>query len=181
VEIKQANTYTYEMKHFGELLKLGSGVPGECFKNCKHFAEQYRKLGRDVSISLVLGMRSFESSDVAMCYHYLLKDNETQEYIDPQYWRYTFIELHNWSVEEYIKDCCNFEDEHGIHPAEEFFMWYVENGYNKVLENSMRCIKALSNIRVRLSDNKIKEYLSATGCGFKPTYGKQVINKLSIY
>lgn len=180
MKIHQANTYTYENGHFGKLLEQGQGVPGECFKNVKKFCEDYRLAGRDVSVSLVVGMKAWDTAEATMCYHYLVKDNQTGEFADPQYWRYTFIELHNRSLEEYNQECDKFQEENGYHPAEEFFSWYCLNGYGKAIEHSLKLIKSLSDFRVKLADKEIEAYRRGCYDGCKPLYGKQVIEKLRI-
>lgn len=180
MKIQQANTYVYEKENFGRLLEQDKGVPGQCYRNVKQFCKDYQLLGKDVSVSLVVGMRAWDSGQATMCYHYLVKDNQTGEFADPQYWRYTFIELHNWSVSDYIKECEMFEDEHGYHPAEEFFSWYCSNGYSKIIENSLKLIKSLSCWRLKLSEKDIEIYCRNEYAGCKPNYGHQVIEKLRI-
>lgn len=180
MKIHQANTYAYEKKHFGKLLEQDKGVPGECFKNVKKFCKEYKDLGRDVSVSLVIGMKAFEFADVAMCYHYLVKDNETGEYADPQYWRYTFIELHNWSLEDYEKECDKFESENEFHPAQEFFSWYNYSGYHKAMVNAMNLIKNIATWKPKLSDKAIESYFKDTYDDCQPKYGTRIIEKLQI-
>lgn len=180
MKIHQANSYAYEMNHFGKPLEFSSGVAGECFKNVKQFCKEYTNAGRNVSVSLVIGMRSWDSGEATMCYHYLVKDNETGEYSDPQYRRYTFIELHNWSLEDYEKECDKFESENDYHPAQEFFTWYVYSGYAKVIENSVKLIKSLSSWRVKLSDKAIETYLKGEYDDCQPKFGTRIIEKLQI-
>lgn len=180
MKIHQANTYVYEKKHFGKLLEQDKGVAGECFKNVKQFCKEYRALGRHASVSLVIGMKAWDSGDATMCYHYLVKDDETGEFTDPQYWRYTFIELHNWSLEEYEKECDKFESENDYHPAQEFFTWYVYSGYAKIIENSIKLIKSLASWRVKLSDKAIETYLKGEYDDCQPKFGTRIIEKLQI-
>lgn len=178
--IHQANTYKYEMKHFGKLLEQNKGAEGECFKNVKKFCKDYLELDRDVSVSLVIGMRAWCEGEATMCYHYLVKDNTTGEFIDPQYWRYTFIELHNWSLEDYEQECNHFEEKFGYPPAQEFFSWYCQSGYRKIIENALKLIKSLSHFRVKLPDKKIESYCRDFGDVVSPIFGKKVISKLII-
>lgn len=180
MKIHQANTYAYEKKHFGKLLEQDKGVAGECFKNVKQFCKEYRALGRQASVSLVIGMKAWDTGDATMCYHYLVKDDETGEYADPQYWRYTFIELHNWTLEEYEKECDKFESENDYHPAQEFFSWYVYSGYAKIIENSIKLIKSLASWRVKLSDKAIETYLKGEYDDCQPKFGTRIIEKLQI-
>ena len=180
MKIEQANTYLYEMNHFGKLSEMDKGTAGECFKNVKQFCKDYRNLGRKCSVSLVIGMKAWDSADVTMCYHYLVKDDDTGEYADPQYWRYTFIELHNWSLEEYEQECDKFESENGYHPAQEFFTWYCFSGYGKVIENTLKLIKSLSDFRVKVSDKAIESYCRNGYDDCQPKFGNRVIKKLRI-
>jgi hypothetical protein len=180
MKIQQADTYQYEMKHFNKLLGMDKGVAGECFKNVKQFCKEYQSAGRKTSISLVIGMKSWDSGEVTMCYHYLVKDDETGEYTDPQYWRYTFIELHNWTLEDYTKECDRFEDEHDYHPAQEFFTWYCFNGFGKTIENSVKLIKSLSDFRVKISDKAIECYCRDGYDDCQPKFGNRIIEKLRI-
>lgn len=180
MKIQQANTYKYEMAHFNKLLDQDKGVAGQCYKNVRQFCKDYQNEDRDVSVSLVIGMKAWCEGGPTMCYHYLVKDNETGEFADPQYWRYTFIELHNWSLEDYEKECDKFESENGYHPAQEFFTWYVYNGYSKVIENSLKLIKSLSSWQVKLSDKTIANYLKGEYDDCQPKFGTKIIQKLDI-
>lgn len=180
MKIEHAFTYKYETNHFGVMLDHVGIKEGRCFENVTSFCETYRKRGRNVSVSLVIGLRSWENSSCTSGYHYLVRDDETGEFSDPQYSRYTFIEIHNWSLEDYKKDCEEFVEECGIEQSSEFFQWYCENGFSKTFKKGLQFIKAIASYRVRLSDKDIKEDC-ATGIVYaKPKYGTKVIQYLNV-
>ncbi|MNK14267.1 hypothetical protein D3C87_323670 [compost metagenome] len=183
MKIYQANTYDYEMKHFGRLLKQDRGEEASCFKNVKQFCRDYIKEGRDVSVSLVVGLRGWcDQAGSTLSYHYLVKDNETGEFTDPQYWRFTFIELHNWSLKDYEKECNEFQEIYDKHPKQEFFKWYCDFGFLHIIEHSLKLIKSFSSgQRLRLSNKRIEEYCRDDDCDYEiPKYGKGMIPLLDL-
>lgn len=178
MQIKQSYTYKYEQRHFSRNIDHPITEGGQCFKNVKGYCKTYRELGRNVLVSLVFGMRSWDDGNCTYGYHYLVKDAETGEFSDPQYSRYTFVELHSWEPEDYEKECSEFESEQGVHPAEEFAYSYVLK-YNKQILAAMRFIKTQG--WCKLSDKKLKEVCSADPdevC--EPQYGKQEISLFNI-
>lgn len=178
MRIEQADTYKYEMKHFGKLLDQGHGEDGACYKNVKTFCKEYKDMGRNVSVSLVVGIRTWCDDEATYGYHYLVKDDDTGEFADPQYWRFTFIELHNWSLEDYIKESDEYEKASGQHHLNEFFAWCCTDGFEKTIENALKLIKSLSNYKVRLSNKTIEQYCREQYSECPPTYGKRVITRL---
>ena len=178
MQIKQSNTYKYETKHFGKMLEHDV-VAGECFNNVKTFCSTYASLGRNVSVSVVIGMRSWDDGGATYGYHYLVKDEDTGEYSDPQYARYTFVELHSWSLKDYIRECEVFEDKYGGPPAEEFAFHYAVI-YKKQLLAALKFIKSQGWCRV--SDAKLKEYLQidADVLTVQPKYGRKAIECFNI-
>lgn len=173
MEIKQAFTYKYETKHFGEMLKHDV-VAGQCFKNVANFCKTYADKGRNVMVSLTFGMRTYEEGATSYGYHYLVRDADTGEYSDPQYSRYTFVELHSWTLEDYVKECKEFENVHDIYPAEEFAYHYVHR-FKKQLSAAMKFIK--SQGYCKLTDAEIRESVrtDVKELLVKPKYGTQEI------
>lgn len=179
MKIEHAFTWQYEMKHFGEMLKHVPTKEGSCFENVINYCELYKSKGRNVSVSLVIGLRAWEEHCTAG-YHYLVKDEDTGEYSDPQYSRYTFIEIHNWSLEDYKKDCEEFAEEYDCQQTSEFYHFYVNNGFGKAFEKGLSLIKALASRRIRLPDAAIKERCLQGFLDSKPKYGTQVIKRLNV-
>lgn len=179
MKIEHAFTWKYEMNHFGEMLEHAPTKEGSCFENVINFCEFYKSKGRNTSVSLVVGLRAWEDSCTAG-YHYLVKDDDTGEFSDPQYSRYTFIEIHNWSLEDYKKDCKEFEDTYGFAQTSEFYHWYVNNGFGKSFEKGLELIKCLANRRIKLRNADIKERCETDFIDAKPRYGSQVIQKLAV-
>ena len=87
MKINQADTYKYEISHFGKLVEHAEGKAGACFDNVIDYCEKYKELGQNTGVSLVLGLRTFDDDKCTMCYHYLVKNNDTGEFSDPQYWQ----------------------------------------------------------------------------------------------
>ena len=179
MKIHQADTYKYEMKHFGKLLNQDKGKEGACFDNVVNFCKEYNAASRNTSVSLVMGLRTYDDGHCTMGYHYLVRDDDTLEFVDPQYWRYTFVELHNWTLDDYNKDCDEFHREYGFTQSSEFFQWYCSNGYRKVFQNSIRLIKSLSDIKI--SDKSINEYFKDEYVNAEPKYGTKQLHKLNVY
>lgn len=179
MKIEHAFTWKYEMNHFGEMLEHPPTKEGSCFENVINFCELYKSKGRNTSVSLVIGLRAWEDSCTAG-YHYLVKDDDTGEFSDPQYSRYTFIEIHNWSLEDYKKDCNEFFKEHDFEQSSEFYQWYVNNGFGKSFEKGLGFIKSLATWRIKLTDADIKERCTARFIDAEPKYGKQVVSKLEV-
>lgn len=178
MQIKQASTYRYDQRHFQRNIDHEVTVAGECFRNVKDYCRTYEKLGRNVLVSLVFGLRTWEDN-CTYGYHYLVKDCDTGEYSDPQYSRYTFVELHSWSLVDYEKECGEFEENYGIHPAEEFAYHYVRN-YKKQLSAAMKFIKSQGHCK--LTDAEIKEvcYTSPYQHTEMPKYGTKEIKLFDI-
>ena len=175
MKIEHAFTYQYETKHFGKMLEHAPVKEGSCFDNVINFCKLYKELSRNTSVSLVLGLRGWDNA-CTMGYHYLVKDDDTGEFTDPQYSRYTFIELHNWSLEDYVKECNEFEQRHGERHSSEFYQWYKENGFYSPMLNALKLIKSLASYRIHgLSDKAIKEYINEYLVSEEPRYGTQVI------
>lgn len=178
MQIKQAFTYRYDQKHFQHNIEHEVTEAGACFRNVKGYCKTYEELGRNCHVSLVFGLRTWDSGCSAG-YHYLVKDASTGEYSDPQYSRYTFVELHSWSLSEYMKECEEFEALHKTHPAEEFAYHYVRE-YKKQLSAALKFIKAQGHCK--LSDAEIKEicYTDPLQHTEIPKYGKKEIEPLNI-
>lgn len=179
MKIEHAFTWQYEIKHFGEMLKHVPTKEGSCFENVINYCELYKSKGRNVSVSLVVGLRAWEEHCTAG-YHYLVKDDDTGEFSDPQYSRYTFIEVHNWSLEEYKQECNEYKLVHGEGHSSEFFQWYKENGFYKIMVNAVKLIKSLAGHRIHLTDKQIKEYFYEVLVSQKPKYGCQKIQTLNV-
>lgn len=180
MKIEHAFTYQYETKHFGKMLEHSPAKEGSCFDNVINFCKLYREKGRNTGVSLVVGLRGWDNA-CTMGYHYLVKDDDTGEFSDPQYSRYTFIELHNWSLDEYIKECDEFEAQHGERHSSEFYEWYKENGFYKPMINALKLIKSLAGYRIpTLSDKAIKDYVDTYLVSEKPKYGTQIIKRLNL-
>lgn len=179
MQIKQSYTYKYEQKHFSRNIEHKETVGGQCFKNVKGYCKTYKELGRNVLVSLVFGMRSWDDGNCTYGYHYLVKDADTGEFTDPQYSRYTFVELHSWTPEEYDKECDEFEFENKVHPAEEFAYHYVMK-YNKQILAVMRFIKTQGWCKT--SDKKLKDvcYVDPEELNVKPKYGNQELELFNI-
>lgn len=180
MKIEHAFTWKYEMNHFGEMLEHAPTKEGSCFENVINFCELYKSKGRNTSVSLVIGLRSWDNSCTAG-YHYLVKDDDTGEFSDPQYSRYTFIEIHNWSLEDYKKDCKEFEDTYGFAQTSEFYQGYVNNGFGKAFESALTLIKALAEWRIKLTNADIKERCMRGLIDATPKYGVQVVKKLEVH
>lgn len=180
MQIKQAFTYGYEQEHFGKNLEHVT-VASECFKNVKNYCKTYKELGRNVRVSLVMGLRAWDSGTCTYGYHYLVKDADTGQYSDPQYSRYTFVELHSWTPEEYEQECKMFEHNYDGHPAEEFAFYYVEL-YQKQLRAALKFIKTNGWSRL-LSDKAINEYVSLFDeqLTAKPEFGKTEVALFNIH
>jgi len=174
--IFQADTYHYDMKHFGECPKCPDGVAGACFNNVFMFEKHYAALNKQMDIVLSIGGRSFDSSSV-FCYHFLLQDKDTLEYIDPQYRRYTFLPLHKWSLDDYSRETKEFEEKQGYTHAEEFAAWYCEN-FADYIEAGCLMIRAMANYR-KPSKKTIREHTKElVGYGVKPEYGESLVKTL---
>lgn len=179
MKINQVDTYKYEISHFGKLVEHAEGKAGACFDNVIDYCEKYKELGQNTGVSLVLGLRTFDDDKCIMCYHYLVKNNNTGEFSDPQYWRYTFVELHNWSLDEYKREIEEFENEKGFRQSSEFFQWYCENN-NKALKSVIKLIKDLADGKVKLTSQAIRDYFELGYINFKPTYGKKMFSLLNV-
>jgi hypothetical protein len=178
LKIQQADRYKYEMRHFGKSVEGFKIESGQCFENVKGFCDKYASLGRSVRVSLVLGLRTWGKSDLTFGYHYLVHDEDTGEYSDPQYGRYTFIELHSWSVKEYDKECVEFERSYDMHPAQEFAYHYIEK-YKKQLTAVIKLIKTQGHCK--LSDANIRARLtSEPEERIQPKFGRQEIELFRI-
>lgn len=178
MQIKQAFTYRYDQNYFQRNIEHKVTKAGECFRNVKGYCNTYENLGRNVSVALVFGLRSWDTS-CTYGYHYLVKDSDTGEYSDPQYSRHTFVELHSWSLSDYEKECKEFEENHNVHPAEEFAYYYVLK-YKKQLLAAMKFIKSQGHCK--LTDAEIKEvcYTDPEQHIEIPKYGKKEIEPLNI-
>lgn len=181
MKIEHAFTYQYETKHFGEMLEHTEIKEGHCFENVINFCDLYNSKGRNTGVSLVVGLRAWDFGGCTSGYHYLVKDIDTGEFSDPQYSRYTFVEIHSWSLEEYKKDLEGFYIEQGFEQSSEFFQWYCDNGFGKVFEKSLELIKALASCRVKLSNKEIKEDCARNLPAVQPKYGTQIIEFKNVY
>ena len=179
MKIEHAFTYQYETKHFGKMLEHSPTKKGSCFENVINYCKLYKSLGRNTSVSLVVGLRSWEEH-CTMGYHYLVRDDDTLEYSDPQYSSYTFVELHNWTLEDYEQECKEYEEAFGEQHCDEFFQWYCSIGFGKALESAVKLIKNLAGYRIKLTDKEIKERFREGYYGNAPKYGKQAIQHLNV-
>lgn len=180
MKIQHAFTYRYDINHFGCSIEHSGIKEASCFDNVIEFCKAYQSKGRNVGVALVVGLRGWEES-CTMGYHYLVKDLDTEEFADPQYSRYTFIELHSWTLEDYERECSEFEQVYGEKHCSEFYQWYCSNGYRKVMENGVKLIKSLSDCGVKLSDESIRDYFREDFENVKPKYGTQQIYKINVH
>lgn len=174
--IYQADTYHYDMKHFGKYTECHHGEAGKCFNNVFAFAKHYNALGKTVDVILGIGGRAFDESNV-FCYHFLLQDRETGDYIDPQYRRFTFLPLHKWSMLNYQRETDEFEATHDYRHAEEFAAWYCENDLDYV-EAGCLMIRAMANYR-KPSKKVIRDNTKGLiGYGVKPWFGESLVKRV---
>ncbi len=170
--IHQADTYKYDMKHFGKDTKCDQGASGECYNNVFAFAKHYKQLGKIMNIILVFGGRAWDNNNV-FGFHYLLQDANTGEYIDPQYRRYTFFPVHQWTVEEYKVDMKEFKKRFGYKQAEEFAAWYCDKHKDYVEAGSLM-VRAMADYR-KPSKKVIQERMKICCDVIKPQQGKCLV------
>jgi hypothetical protein len=182
--IRRADTDSYNFSHFNVAeVSCPAGIKNRCFDNCLIYAKHYRKLGRDVSIVLGIGGKGL-GRDVGFTYHYLLQDNETGEYIDPQLNTSVILPIHKWSVEEYSSERKKFKrlKNSKEYPTGHIFLYYLAEEYDYIYAGSL-LIRSL--VDAKLSKRKIKDYLkymkSYIHYGYSPKFGECLIPTLEFW
>lgn len=178
--IYRANTSEYNYSHFNTLdVSAPKGVMNHCYDNIVLYAKHYTKLGRDVSIVLVLGGKGL-NGDNGVTYHFLLEDNVTGEYIDPQLDTFTFILVHKWTFAEYKQERAKFKKLRNSDFTGHIFLWYVAEDYD-YLYSGLMLIQSI--VQDKLTKKEVKQYMkymkSNIMYGYSPKFGECLIPSIA--
>lgn len=174
--IVQASTYHYDMRHFGKYLDCTHGESGACYSNVFLFADFYKKVGREFDVVLTFGGRSWDNANV-FGYHYVLRDTETREYIDPQYSRSTLLPVHEWTLAEYRKEFDEFVKDTGEIPTGDFAAFYGDF-HRQYVEAGCLMLRAMARHKPPSKRCITQMLQECSGQGRIPMYGRSLVRKV---